>query len=104
MEYSEYACLSWSMNNRLLCRAFIRSQKVERDQPCEDLKNGQTSRDNNNQSLKIGGNKFNLFWGQNKRSQVSKEKVAGDQVAEMGRDDGDIIFNDFDLNFILIAT
>jgi hypothetical protein len=24
-----------------------------------------------------------LFGGQNKRSQVSKEKVAGDQVAEM---------------------
>lgn len=52
----------------------------------------------------IGSNKFNLFWGQNKRSQISKEKVAGDQVAEMRREDGDIIFNDFELNFIRIAT
>lgn len=74
------------------------------DQPCEDLENGQTSRSDNNWSLNIGNNKFNLFGGQNKRSQVSKEIVAGDQVAEMGSDDGDIIFNDFDLNFILIAT
>lgn len=104
MEHSEYACLSWSENKSFLCGGFIRSQKVERDQPCEDLGNGQTSRDNNNQSLNIGSNKFNLFWGQNKWSPVSKENVAGDQVAEMGRDDGDIIFNDFDLNFILIAT
>lgn len=96
--------MSWSESKRLLCRGFIRSQKVGRDQPCEDLENGQTRRSDSNQSLNVGSNKFNLFGGQNKRSQVSKEIVAGDQVAEMGSNDGDIIFNDFDLNFILIAT